>query len=104
MAAFRSLLGTMAKAPTVSGIGIRLLLYAAQDIARTVPLYEICNDAPSSRVHQAVPAPRPAESLPPHPPLRAARGCLRSRDHRNGPRVAIRASPEPDDGAKWVTT
>ena len=31
------------------------------------------DDARARRVHQALPAPRPAQGVPPHPPLRAAR-------------------------------
>ena len=56
------------------------------------------DEASPARVHQALPAARAAQGLPPHPPLRAL--CLRQsrREHRDGPRTpqcrpACRRSP-----------
>ena len=40
------------------------------------------NDARRRRVHQALPAPRPAQGVPPHPPLRAARQRRLQGQHR----------------------
>ena len=65
-------------------------------IERPRPLED--DEASPARVHQALPAARAAQGLPPHPPLRAL--CLRQsrREHRDGPRTpqcrpACRRSP-----------
>ena len=42
----------------------------------------------TGRVHPPLPHPRPAEGLPPHPPLRPARQRRQGRQHRAGPRTA----------------
>ena len=40
------------------------------------------HDARPRRVHQALPAPRPAKGVPPHPSLRAARQCHLQEEYR----------------------
>ena len=82
-------------------------LVAADDGGDCVPLEGLSHQRPRpleddaaspARVHQALPAARAAQGLPPHPPLRAL--CLRQprREHRDGPRTprcrpACRRSP-----------
>ena len=44
------------------------------------------------RIHQALPAPRPAQRVPSHPPLRIARQCHLQSDHRSRQRADRRAS------------
>ncbi len=46
------------------------------------------DDACTSRVHPALPDPRAAEGLPPHPPLRPPRQRQPRREHRDGSRIA----------------
>ena len=69
-------------------------LVAADDTGIAVPLEGLSHQRPRpleddaaspARVHQALPAARAAQGLPPHPPLRAL--CLRQprREHRDGP-------------------
>ena len=48
----------------------------------------------AGRVHPPLPAARPAEGLPPHPPLRPARRHCQSRDGRQGSRACWRC-PQP---------
>jgi hypothetical protein len=50
------------------------------------------DDAPSTRVHQAVPAARAAERLPSHPPLRPLRQRQPHREYRQGARAAGRGT------------
>ena len=49
------------------------------------------HDARARRVHPPLPAPRPAEGLPSHPPLRPARQRRPQGQHRARPRTARRA-------------
>jgi hypothetical protein len=81
------------------GVTFRFKDYRRNGRARYGTMY-----AGARRIHQALPAPPPAQGVPSHPPLRSARQCHLQSDHRSRQSADRRASGADGSVNRALTT